>query len=84
MAAKYACPALVIPHAIDQPFWSRTVHALGLGPKGIRICDLNNEDFESRLAELYTNKDYKDNALEFSRRMLQEGDRDELYRQNIN
>ncbi len=84
MAVKYGCPALVIPHAIDQPFWARTIHALGLGPKGIRIRDLNDEVFQSRLAELYTNKDYKDNALEFRRRMSQEGDRDELYRQIIN
>lgn len=33
-------PGIVIPHAADQPFWGRRVHALGAGPAPIPINKL--------------------------------------------
>ena len=79
MAVKYGCPSLVIPHALDQTFWSRTIADLRLGPAGLNIRDLNEESFESKLVELYENAEYKIKALDISERIASESDRDTLY-----
>lgn len=77
--AKYACPALVVPHAVDQPFWARTIFELGVGPKGLPIKLLNEAEFEARLLELYSNEEYKTNAISVSEKIALESDRDALY-----
>ncbi|HMQ03631.1 MAG TPA: glycosyltransferase [Pyrinomonadaceae bacterium] len=79
MALKYGLPALVVPHAIDQPFWARIVHERGLGPKGLPIKDLIEGEFESRLIDLYDNGSYKLNAERLSQNMAMEADRERLF-----
>jgi sterol 3beta-glucosyltransferase len=79
MALKYGCPSLVIPHALDQPFWARIVHEKGLGPEGLPIKHLKESEFESRLIDLYDNENYKMNAEQLSKQMADEADRDKLF-----
>lgn len=78
MALKYGCPSLVIPHALDQPFWARIVHEKGLGPEPLPIRHLNESEFESRLIDLYFNESYKQSAEVLAKKMSNEADRERL------
>jgi sterol 3beta-glucosyltransferase len=44
-------PNIVVPHAADQPFWGRRVHALGAGPAPIPVRKLTAERLLTALAE---------------------------------
>ncbi len=79
MALKYGCPSLVIPHALDQPYWAKIVEQNGLGPKGLLIKHLSEMQFESRLIDLCDNETYKLNAERLSQQMATEADRDKLF-----
>ncbi|MCW5516943.1 glycosyltransferase [Muriicola sp. Z0-33] len=65
-AIKYGCASLIIPHFIDQFFWSRTIVNNELGPKGISIKQLNEQNFEKSLLDLLNNAVYKTNAEKYS------------------
>ncbi len=79
MAMKYGLPALVVPHALDQPFWARKVHEKGLGPEGLPINALDENELEKRLLELLDNKELRANAAAMSEQMGSESDIDALY-----
>lgn len=79
MAVKYGLPALVVPHALDQPFWGRIIHKKGLGPEPLPINRLSETAFGSRLLELYDRYDCKRNAEQISQQMALEADRARLY-----
>ena len=79
-AIKYGCPSFVIWHALDQPFWSRTVSDHKLGPVGLPLRKLDDGHLEEKLLDLYTNEEYTINAVRFSELIAQESDRDSLYR----
>ncbi|MFO8235980.1 MAG: glycosyltransferase [Bacteroidales bacterium] len=78
-ALKYGLPSLIIPHVLDQFFWGKTISNLKLGPRGISIRKFNEKDFETKLLDLYDNKDYKKNAISISKKMQVESDKDKLY-----
>lgn len=79
MGVKHGLPSLVIPHAVDQLFWNRTISDFGLGPAGLNIRDLDQENLERKLLDLIGNAGYERKALEFSERMVSESDRHALY-----
>ncbi len=79
-ALKYACPSLVIPHAVDQFFWGETISGKELGPRSLPIKKFDEHQFESRLMDLVQNTVYKQNARLFSKQMKLESDREMLYR----
>lgn len=79
MALKYGCPSLVVPHALDQPFWASIVNEKGLGPKAVSIKHFSESEFESRLIDLCDNYSYKLNARELSQQMAAEADQGRLY-----
>ena len=78
-ALKNACPRLLVPHIIDQFYWSRTIAGLHLGPEGIPIKNLDGENFERKLLDLVNNTSYKNNAAVISEKMKAESDIDRLY-----
>ena len=78
MAAKYGCPSLIIPHAVDQFMWARIVEKKGLGPKAIPIKRLSEEKLANAFEELYNVGHYKTAALEVAERMLHEHDTQRL------
>ena len=77
-AIKHGCPCLIIPHALDQFFWSKVVSGLALGPKGIPMKQLNENTFETRLLALLNNQAYADNAKRISAHMAKESDEEKL------
>lgn len=79
MGVKYGLPSLIIPHAVDQFFWDRTIARLGLGPRGVRVSKLTESNFEERLADLLANEEYARNAQEASEQMRSEADPDRLF-----
>lgn len=76
---KYACPSLILPHIIDQFYWSQTISGLHLGPEGIPIKNIDKKTFESRLLDLMNNPSYKKNATIISKKINTESDIDKLY-----
>ncbi len=77
-ALKYACPNLVIPHILDQPYWNKTITKLHLGPKGVSIKNLNEKKFEPKLLDLINNKSYKINAELIAEQMKKENNTEKL------
>ncbi len=78
-ALKYSCPSLVIPHILDQFFWSKLISKQNLGPKGISIKRINNSNFENRLVDLMDNVDFKRNTRIISQKMKLESNENILY-----
>lgn len=78
-AVKYACPSLVIPHAVDQFFWAKTIAELQLGPEAVPIKKFNEGDFENKLLDLVSNEIYKRRAATISDSMRTESNADKLY-----
>jgi sterol 3beta-glucosyltransferase len=83
-ALKHACPSLVVPHILDQFYWSKTITGLHLGPEGISIKKLDEKTFECKLLDLMNNLSYKSNAIIISEKMKTENDIDKLYNWIIN
>ena len=65
-------PALVVPQAIDQPYWGRRVYEIGCGPKPIRLRKLTPDLLAAGLHDLTTNMDYRRNAADMSEKLLAE------------
>lgn len=83
MAAKYGCPSLIIPHAVDQFMWARIVEKKGLGPQAIPVKRLSEEKLANALEELYNvghYGHYKTAALAVAERMRHEPDPERLFR----
>jgi sterol 3beta-glucosyltransferase len=78
-ALKYACPSLIVPHILDQFYWSKTISTLHLGPEGIPIKDLNEKILEPKLLDLMNNQSYKSKATIISEKIKTENDIEELY-----
>ena len=83
-ALKHACPSLIVPHILDQFYWSKTITGLHLGPEGISIKNLDAKTFERKLLDLMNNPSYKNNAIIISEKMKTENDIDKLYNMIIN
>lgn len=83
-ALKCACPSLIVPHVLDQFYWSKTISDLNLGPKGLSIKNLVEKKFEYKLLDLMNNPSYKKNATIISEQMRGESDFDKLYDMIIN
>ena len=83
-ALKYGCPSLIVPHILDQFYWSRTISGLDLGPEGMSIKNLDEKCFEHALLDLMNNVSYKNNAARMSEKMQTESDLNKLYNMIIN
>jgi len=47
-------PNIVVPFAVDQPFWGRRVHAIGAGPEPIPVKKLTVEKLTKAILEAET------------------------------
>ena len=76
---KYGCPTLIIPHIFDQFTWNKIISDNGLGPKGIQITKINENNLEPKILELFNNPHFKEKAEEISNQIKKEDLEEELY-----
>lgn len=57
-------PQVVVPFAVDQPFWGSRVFALGCGPAPIRRRDLNQDRLAQALTAAVATPSYAVNAAQ--------------------
>ncbi len=67
-----ACPTLILPQAVDQPFWGHRVHELGCGPEPIHLRKITAEQLANSLKNLSTEKSYKQHAQELALKLNKE------------
>ena len=79
LGLKNGCATMIIPHIIDQFAWNDFVASLGAGPKGPRIDGIQERDLESHILDLFQNDDYRNRAVEVSRKMAHEDFRHEIF-----
>lgn len=72
LSVKYGCATTIIPHIIDQYFWNNQLSEIGVGPKGISIARMSEENLKDMLTALWFNPAYKSTAEALSREMKQE------------
>lgn len=65
-------PSLICPFAMDQPFWGRRVHALGVGPAPIAQRALTVDKFAHALRELVDHTPFHKNAGSIGEKLRQE------------
>ncbi len=64
-------PNIVVPFAVDQPFWGRRVHAVGAGPIPIPVKKLSTEKLTRAILEAES-KDNRERAALIGRRIRSE------------
>ncbi len=67
-------PALVIPHIIDQFYWSQRVEALGTGPTPIPRPKLTVENLAAGMRQILEDREMQDHAAALGRKIRAEGD----------
>ena len=55
-------PSIVTPLFVDQPFWGRRVHALGVGPAPIMRRDITVENLTAAIRAALTDAAMRDRA----------------------
>ncbi len=65
-------PTFVVPQAIDQPYWGKRVHELGIGPEPIALKKLTADSLAHALFKLSTHTPYQTAAQEFSEKLRAE------------
>jgi sterol 3beta-glucosyltransferase len=80
LAIKYGCAIMIIPHFMDQFVWDKIISDLGVGPKGVKISRITNENLEPKVLELLNNKSFKEKSAKIGNQMKKENFTDELYK----
>ncbi len=80
LAIKYGCASMIIPHIVDQFVWDKMISEMGVGPKGIKINQINNKNLEPKILELLNNKSFKEKSEKIGNQMQKEDFKEELYK----
>jgi len=72
-AAVAGVRQLLVPHLVDQFFWARRVHALGLGPRAIRRGRLSARRLAAALRDCVGDARYGQRARALAREMTVDG-----------
>lgn len=70
-AARAGVPQILLPHLLDQFWWSRRVERLGLGPPGLPRRQLAVAPLAERLASLRDNEMLSERAAQFGAQLRQ-------------
>ena len=65
-------PSVIIPHFVDQPYWGRRVHALGVGPKPVPRRKLTAEKLARAIDTAVSDADMKDRAATLGQKIRTE------------
>lgn len=78
-ALKNGCASMIIPHIIDQFVWNKIIFQKKIGPLGIKIGKINQDNLEPKILDLVNNNAYKRNAELIKIEMEKEDFVEELY-----
>lgn len=81
---KYGCVTMILPHIFDQFGWNNLIAKKGLGPKGLAINKISEQNLKPLIKDLLDNQNYKNNAIEMAEKMKQENFENDLYETLIN
>lgn len=81
---KYGCVSLILPHVFDQFAWNTLIATKGLGPKGVAINKITEQNLTTLITDLYENESYKLRAREVAKLISQENLENELYESVMN
>jgi UDP:flavonoid glycosyltransferase YjiC (YdhE family) len=68
-AARAGKPQMIVPLMIDQFYWGKRSHALGLGPGAVNVRRISNIRLEAKVRDLMANTHYKKNALNIGEKL---------------
>jgi len=72
LALKYGCATMIIPHLFDQFVWDKIISDLGVGPRGIKISRITNNNLELKILELLNNRGFKEKSEIIGNQMKKE------------
>ncbi len=81
---KYGCVSMILPHIFDQFSWNNLIAKKGLGPRGLAINKITEQNLKPLIIDLLENKTYKQNATQMADNMRCENFENELYEEIIN
>jgi UDP:flavonoid glycosyltransferase YjiC (YdhE family) len=70
---------MIIPHIFDQYGWNNLIAKNELGPKGIPVNKITEQNLKPLILELFENQIYKMNAVNMAAQMQQEHLEEMLY-----
>ncbi|MDD6211470.1 MAG: glycosyltransferase [Bacteroidales bacterium] len=70
--ARAGKPQMIVPLIIDQFYWAYRIDRLKLGPSCMKISNASEKKLARNVCDLVTNRQYKENAGEISRKMNNE------------
>ena len=70
-AAMAGIPQVIVPHLMDQFYWARRVHELGLGPKPLPVSRFSPSRLATLVRECLENEEYRANSAGQAVRMLE-------------
>ncbi|WP_143883676.1 glycosyltransferase [Chryseobacterium binzhouense] len=81
---KYGCVSMILPHIFDQFGWNNLIAKKDLGPKGVAINKITEQNLKPLIVDLLENKKYKLKASEIAEKMGRENFENELYESIMN
>ncbi len=81
---KYGCVSMILPHIFDQFGWNNLIDKKGLGPKGVAINKITEQNLKPLIIDLFENRSYKLRAREIAQKIQQENFENELYASIMN
>ncbi|MFD2203871.1 glycosyltransferase [Shivajiella indica] len=81
---KHGCVSMILPHIFDQFGWNNLIVKTGLGPKGVAINKITEQNLKPLIIDLIENITYKSKAKEIAEMMRRENFEKELYEAIIN
>ena len=77
--ARAGVPQFIMPVIVDQFFWGKRIHSLGVGPEARSSKKLKTETLTEIFKDLKTNPGYRENARRLSESLAQDGGVDAVY-----
>lgn len=68
VAARAGVPQVVIPHVMDQHYWSRRVYELGIGPQPLKFKNLSDRSLTSAISEALTSSTMMEKTQSLAKR----------------
>jgi UDP:flavonoid glycosyltransferase YjiC (YdhE family) len=81
---KYGCVSMILPHIFDQFGWNNLIAKIGLGPKGLAVSKITEQNLKPLIIDLLENKTYKLKAEEIAEKIGKENFEKELYEAIMN